>query len=390
MFGQFGQKQYYNVGGPGGPPNRGGGGGGGMNNQMPFDEQEKAARSVFVGNIPYEATEEQLKAIFTEIGVVMSFRLVYDRETGKPKGYGFCEYQDTETALSAMRNLNGRELHGRNLRVDHATRDHGDVPKGEKDTQQSATQSGNVPQGGVNLATATQSESIYGQSIADPADVPKKISESIRTLPAEQMYALMKEMKEVIMNNPDEARSMLLQNPQLAYALLQATTIARIITPGEAVKMLHPVREIQPAPLETQPPPPTPQPKLTPVKVAPAPPVPKIEPSRHHQTQQHHHQSRAPPPQRVPPQRGSREPFGQGQRDPRGSTHRQPPSHDQPRSSSSSAKPSNGESKPQDMEKMALIQQVLQLTPDQINMLPEDQKRSILSFKEQLKSQGRS
>ena len=45
---------------------------------------------------------------------------------------------------------------------------------------------------------------------------------------------------------------MLLQNPQLAYALLQATTIARIITPGEAVKMLHPVREIQPAPLETQ------------------------------------------------------------------------------------------------------------------------------------------
>ena len=44
-------------------------------------------------------------------------------------GYGFCEYQDTETALSAMRNLNGRELHGRNLRVDHATRDHGVDPK---------------------------------------------------------------------------------------------------------------------------------------------------------------------------------------------------------------------------------------------------------------------
>ena len=40
-------------------------------------------------------------------------------------GYGFCEYQDKETSLSAMRNLNGRELHGRNLRVDHATRDHG-------------------------------------------------------------------------------------------------------------------------------------------------------------------------------------------------------------------------------------------------------------------------
>ncbi|CDQ70066.1 unnamed protein product [Oncorhynchus mykiss] len=81
---------------------------------------DRSLRSVFVGNIPYEATEEQLKDIFSEVGLVVSFRLVYDRETGKPKGYGFCEYQDQETALSAMRNLNGREFSGRALRVDNA------------------------------------------------------------------------------------------------------------------------------------------------------------------------------------------------------------------------------------------------------------------------------
>lgn len=45
---------------------------------------------------------------------------MFDRETGKPKGYGFCEYKDTETALSAMRNLNGYEIGGRTLRVDNA------------------------------------------------------------------------------------------------------------------------------------------------------------------------------------------------------------------------------------------------------------------------------
>lgn len=45
------------------------------------------------------------------------FRLVYDRETGKPKGYGFCEYQDVETAQSAMRNLNNYDFNGRPLRV---------------------------------------------------------------------------------------------------------------------------------------------------------------------------------------------------------------------------------------------------------------------------------
>ena len=54
---------------------------------------DKSQRSVFVGNIPYEATEEKLKEIFQEIGPVLSFKLVYDRENGKPKGYGFCEYQ---------------------------------------------------------------------------------------------------------------------------------------------------------------------------------------------------------------------------------------------------------------------------------------------------------
>lgn len=74
-----------------------------------------------MGNIPYEITEEKLKDIFSEVGPVISFRLVFDRDTGKPKGYGFCEYQDQETALSAMRNLNGYELSGRSLRVDNAT-----------------------------------------------------------------------------------------------------------------------------------------------------------------------------------------------------------------------------------------------------------------------------
>ncbi|CAH9142258.1 unnamed protein product [Cuscuta epithymum] len=80
-------------------------------------------RCVFVGNIPYDATEEQLVQICEEVGPVVSFRLVTDRETGKPKGYGFCEYKDEETALSARRNLQGYEINGRQLRVDFAEND---------------------------------------------------------------------------------------------------------------------------------------------------------------------------------------------------------------------------------------------------------------------------
>ena len=51
----------------------------------------------------------------------LSSRLIYDPGTGKPRGFGFCEYEDGETAMSAVRNLAGRELNGRPLRIDSAT-----------------------------------------------------------------------------------------------------------------------------------------------------------------------------------------------------------------------------------------------------------------------------
>ena len=47
-------------------------------------------------------------------------RIVTDRETGRQKGFGFCEYHDVATAQSAQRNLNGHELNGRHIRVDFA------------------------------------------------------------------------------------------------------------------------------------------------------------------------------------------------------------------------------------------------------------------------------
>jgi RNA recognition motif-containing protein len=83
----------------------------------------RQGKSVFVGNIPFGTTEEQLMDVFKEVGPVKSFRLMFDKETGKPKGYGFCEYYDGETALSAIRNLNRAEINGRELKVDFADSD---------------------------------------------------------------------------------------------------------------------------------------------------------------------------------------------------------------------------------------------------------------------------
>jgi len=188
---------------------------------------EKSARSVFVGNIPYEATDEQLKDIFNQAGPVLSFRLVYDRETGKPKGYGFCEYKDTDTAQSAMRNLNGTEIHGRQLRVDSA-----------------------ASQKGPDDPRAVEKEiSPYGESV-NPDKAPETITNAVASLPPEQMFELMKQMKLCIQNNPEEARHMLLQNPQLAYALLQAQVIMKIVDPKVADAILHQPRG-EPLPINT-------------------------------------------------------------------------------------------------------------------------------------------
>lgn len=181
-----------------------------------FQTAEKSARSVFVGNIPYDTSEEQLKEIFRAAGKVLSFRLVYDRESGKPKGYGFCEYEDQETALSAMRNLNGFEFNGRQLRVDSAAAD-----KGKEE-----------------LSAAEALTSPYGEAV-EPEKAPEAISRAVASLPPEQMFELMKQMKLCIQNNPTEARNMLLQNPQLAYALLQAQVVMRIVDPKVAMAMLH-------------------------------------------------------------------------------------------------------------------------------------------------------
>ncbi|KAM4041140.1 cleavage stimulation factor subunit 2-like [Anomaloglossus baeobatrachus] len=181
---------------------------------------DRSLRSVFVGNIPYEATEEQLKDIFSEVGPVVSFRLVYDRETGKPKGYGFCEYQDQETALSAMRNLNGREFSGRALRVDNAASE-----KNKEELKSLGT--------GAPII-----ESPYGDAVP-PEEAPESISRAVASLPPEQMFELMKQMKLCVQNSPQEARNMLLQNPQLAYALLQAQVVMRIVDPEIAVKIVH-------------------------------------------------------------------------------------------------------------------------------------------------------
>ena len=80
-------------------------------------------RTVFIGNIAFDAQEEELRQLFQQVGPISNLRIVVDRETGKRKGFGFVEYSDPETALAAVRNLDNSEVKGRTLRVNIAEQD---------------------------------------------------------------------------------------------------------------------------------------------------------------------------------------------------------------------------------------------------------------------------
>jgi RNA recognition motif-containing protein len=74
-------------------------------------------RSVFIGNLPYDASEEELTNIMREAGAVVSVRIVYDKETGQARGFAYCEYANAGSTFIARHNLNGRAFNGRVLRV---------------------------------------------------------------------------------------------------------------------------------------------------------------------------------------------------------------------------------------------------------------------------------
>ncbi|MCB1045318.1 MAG: RNA-binding protein [Acidobacteria bacterium] len=74
---------------------------------------------LFVGNLPFSTTEEEVRALFQEIGEVQSVNLINDRETGRPRGFGFVELS-TEVAQVALREFDGMEFNGRTLRVNEA------------------------------------------------------------------------------------------------------------------------------------------------------------------------------------------------------------------------------------------------------------------------------
>lgn len=292
-------------------------------------------------------TEEQITEIFSSAGRVLSFRLVYDRETGRPKGFGFAEYADQETAASAVRNLDNHEIMGRKLRVDFSHE--GNAPDGMDDgpmPPQSVTAGSGAavpgqPQGGSTLPALPP-----GVDIPAGLNAPDAISRTLSALPPPQLLEIMGQMKGLVTTDPLKATELLRQAPQLSYAIFQALLLMNLVDTSVLTQVIENAAAPAAAPAAAAAPPPPPPPPVvavpqqqpTPQQYAAYHPVPTPPQSQY-----------VPPPPQPPPQQP------QVQNDP---------------------------------QRAALIQQVLSLTPEQIGALPADQQTQIMMLKHQLLASG--
>eukprot|EP00977_Amphora_coffeiformis_P001523 scaffold296_cov102-Amphora_coffeaeformis.AAC.11 len=311
---------------------------------------------IFVGNLAFNTTEEQLHQAFSEIGRVLNVRLVTDLETGKPRGFAFVEFEDPQAALAAIRNMNDYELNGRRLRVNFSNSSHLEVLAGKlgmdfsAQTQQRAA------------AAASSSAASAGASEGTSA-----VASALKGLGKGEMYDVVAKLKEIADRDADEARRLISGHPQLPEALLYLMSqLDMIKTPVPSAEAALPVAlppaaataAVAAAPIPVDPrqraadPRQRVDPRRAAAPVAVAPPPARVDPR---QARMDPRQQPPPPPPAVPPP---------------------PPRTAAPPSYSSYPGAANLDP--------TLVQQVMSLTPQQIQQLPPDKQQSILQLRQQI------
>jgi cleavage stimulation factor subunit 2 len=158
---------------------------------------------------------------------------VTDRETGKLKGFGFCEFMDLAVAESAKRNLNGREYNGRQLRVDFAgDGDAAAEKKSEKPQGAAATPLHyDTPMGSATASSAQQQMHAAGLGGGGMDAVTARLAE----MSPAQLFSVMNQLKTLTQQNQSQARQLLVSNPQLTLALFQAQLALGMTKPPAAM-----------------------------------------------------------------------------------------------------------------------------------------------------------
>jgi len=163
-----------------------------------------------VGNLTFNTTEEQLREIFSFAGPVKNVRILTDKETGKPKGFAFVEYFDSNAALSAIRHLDQTELNSRKLKVGFPA---------QGNLKEVARQIGQV------VPETAPSSSGGGGNAPISAATRQNIEQSVvNSLKLHEAWDLLDAMKKLVAednNRGNKAKSILETHPQLISALYE-------------------------------------------------------------------------------------------------------------------------------------------------------------------------
>lgn len=196
-------------------------------------------------------------------------RLVFERETGKPRGYGFCEFQDERTAASAVRNLNGREIGNRSLKVDFAETDPArNNNNNNRDMEESSfvrntgpgpglppampphlhqQQPPFIPPQGAPIRLDPRMANNPGPATHQPNRPPishppppmppgassaDAILAVLATMTPQNVFDLITSMKVLGNNEPERAKAVLNEYPHLSYALFQALLMMNLVEPS--------------------------------------------------------------------------------------------------------------------------------------------------------------
>ncbi|KAJ1816137.1 Cleavage stimulation factor subunit 2 [Coemansia sp. RSA 2598] len=312
-----------------------------------WQEQEES-NIVFLGNVAYNTTEEQLRKMLELAGPVVDVKLVFDPVTNRAKGFGFCQFPDTNIAASAIKNLNDTLVDGRNIKIGYADR-----KKVSRYLNTDGTTLGSVP----------------GEAVSRSMGI-SQVDRLVEELEPEARVDLVAQFRAYAGVNTMKAREELMKNPGLAWALLRSMEIEELVDDEEAAKIRGQSTDYTMASGSIRPPPPPPHMHMSMHagiggKRPPPPP--------------HHHQ--AYPTLPSAPAQGY-----MSQNSPSAGYH--------PMSGPNPAAPSLPPSQPRpmpaseptsaDMDNTEVLKQLLSLTDEQLAQLPEDHRQQILELKRQI------
>ncbi|KAH7815048.1 putative cleavage stimulation factor subunit 2 [Monocercomonoides exilis] len=171
--------------------------------------------TLYVGNIPYDATQQEIYDLFKQCGTVTDIKMTQDPQN--QKGYCFVSFKDELTAESARQHMSNYEFRGRKLLINYSQR-----------TAASRAISSAIPSSGLSTSSmmlqSDQMSHAHGMGFV-PASHPQidiEVQEGLETFTLEQLHSIITDFKGLILQDPEQARQLLIEYPQLAQAILQS------------------------------------------------------------------------------------------------------------------------------------------------------------------------